>query len=152
MKEPIYSIILRYLLYVVFGVGLFMAVTLAFMVDTYVYMVHGTASITQQYRDFIVPFLLSVAIPCLWINTEMIYMLKTIPTEPFIRSNTKRLKRVGLLFLVLSGAFFTKCFFFMTFLTLFCAMLFVGAGLFAFTLSSLIEQSIVLKEENELTI
>ena len=152
MKAPIYSTILRYTLYLVFIFGLFMAITLPFMIDTYTEMVHGTTELAPEYRAFIVPFLLAIAIPCLWVVAEMIFMLNSIPTGPFVRRNTKALKRVGILFLALSTAFFVKCFFFLTFLTIFCGFLFVGAGLFAFTLSSLIEQSIVLKEENELTI
>jgi hypothetical protein len=39
-----------------------------------------------------------------------------------------------------------------TILTLLCAFLFIGGGLFAFTLAALIGQAAAFREENDLTI
>ena len=152
MKEPLFGKILKCVLYVVFVLGLIGTASMPFMFERYTYIVHGTASLTPEYRAFIVPFLMSVALPCLWIVLEMIGMMRTIATEPFVMRNVRALYRIGILLFVLAAAFFMKCLFFMTFLTLFCAVFFIGSGLFAFTLAALIRQSVVLREENELTI
>ena len=79
-------------------------------------------------------------------------MLRSIPSGPFVMRNVHALYRIGVVFFVLAAAFLGKCFVFLTFLTLFCTAFFVGSGLFAFTLAALIRQSVVFREENELTI
>ena len=66
--------------------------------------------------------------------------------------NVHALYRTGFAFLVLVIAFSVKCFMYFTFLTMICVIIFVGGGLFSFTLAALIRQSIVLREENDLTI
>ena len=152
MKEPLVSIILKYGLYVAFVAGIIVAVSLPFMLETYVYIIQGHTSINPGYRAFIVPFLIGVSIPCLWIVLEMIFMLRSIPKGPFVMRNVRALYRTGIAFLILVIAFGIKCFVFFTFLTMLCTLLFVGGGLFSFTLAALIRQSIALREENELTI
>lgn len=152
MKEPVVAKILRMSLYLTFCVGVVLTLSIPFFIEWYTYLVQGTGHITAGYRQFIVPFLMGSAIPCLWIVLEMIGMLATIKQDPFVKRNTRALNRVGSLFLLLSVVFFLKCVVFFTVLTLFCAFLFLGAGLFAFTLSALIGQSIAIKEENDLTI
>ena len=84
MKEPLVSIILKYGLYVAFVAGIIVAVSLPFMLETYVYIIQGHTSINPGYRAFIVPFLIGVSIPCLWIVLEMIFMLRSIPKGPFL--------------------------------------------------------------------
>jgi len=152
MKETLYCRMLRYALYAVFVIGVFGTVSLPFMLDTYARVVHGLGAVPDEYRTFILPFLIMVALPCLWIVLEMIRMLHSIPKGPFVMRNVHALYRTGILFLALSVAFIVKCFVFFTFLTLFCAFLFTGAGLFSFTLAALIKQAAVFREENELTI
>ena len=152
MKEPLVSVILKYALYATFAVGIIVSASLPFMLETYVYITQGHTSIGTAYRAFIVPFLMGVSIPCLWIIMEMILMLHSIPKGPFVMRNVHALYRTGFAFLVLVIAFLVKCFMYFTFLTMVCAIIFVGGGLFSFTLAALIRQSIVLREENDLTI
>ncbi|MCL2841286.1 MAG: DUF2975 domain-containing protein [Defluviitaleaceae bacterium] len=152
MKETLFSKTLKYALYAALVVGVILTVTLPFMLDTYARIIHGAVSLTPAYRGFIMPFLMIVAVPCLWIVVEMILMLRTIPTGPFVMRNVKALYRLGTLLFILSAIFIAKCFIFITFLTLFCAFMFVGSGLFAFTFAALIRQAIVFREENDLTI
>jgi len=82
----------------------------------------------------------------------MIGMMRSIPKGPFVMRNVHALNRIGVVFMLLSAAFFVKCLFFLTFLTLFCTVFFVSSGLFSFTLAALIRQSVVFREENDLTI
>jgi len=152
MKEPLFSRILKYALYAAFVTGVIGTISMPYMLETYTYLVHGTAHLSSAYRAFILPFLMIVAIPCLWTVLEMILMLRSIPKGPFVMRNVHALYRIGILFFVLALAFFSKCFVFLTFLTLFCAFFFIGSGLFSFTLAALIRQSIVFREENDLTI
>jgi len=152
MKEPIVSSILRYALYAVFVIGVFFAASLPFMLDRYVYIISGHTSVGANYRAFIMPFLMGISLPCLWITMEMILMLRSIPKGPFVKRNVFALHRTGIAFLLLAAAFVIKCFIFFTFLTMLCAMLFIGGGLFSFTLAALIRQSVVFREENDLTI
>jgi len=152
MKEPMVSIILKYALHAAFIAGVIVTVTLPFMLDTYVYHIQGHTSINAEYRAFIVPFLIGISVPCLWIVLEMIFMLRSIPSGPFVMRNVHALYRTGALLLMLVAAFTVKCFIYLTFLTMLCTLLFAGGGLFSFTLAALIRQSIVLREENDLTI
>jgi len=152
MKEPVFGIVLRYALYVLFVGGVLFAATVPIMIDTYTYWVYGVPSLGSAYRAFLVPFLMIVSVPCLWILLEMILMLRTIPTKPFVPRNVKALCRIGVIFFLLSAAFIVKCFFFTTFLTIICSIFFVGGGMFAFTLAALINQAIKLQTENDLTI
>jgi len=157
MREPLVSRILKYALYTVFVVGVLITITLPLMLDTYSHFFHGTLSLPDEYMPagysgFIMIFLRVVAVPGLWIVLEMIGMLRSIPRDPFVMRNVRALNRIGIIFLLLSATFFVKCLWFVTFLTAVCALFFIGSGLFAFTLATLIRQSIVFREENELTI
>ena len=152
MKEPLVSTILKYALYATFIGGVIMSATLPFMLEYYVFFIQGHTSINPAYRAFVVPFLMGVSVPCLWIVAEMIFMLRSIPRGPFVMRNVHALNRTGGLLLLLAAAFFVKCFIHLTFLTMLCTLLFIGGGLFAFTLAALIRQSVVFREENDLTI
>ena len=152
MQENLFCKILKIALYATFIVGVAGTVTLPFLLDFYTEFVLRSVSLSSAYRTFILPFLMVVAVPCLWVVLEMLGMMRTIPQNPFIQRNVRALHRVGILFMGLSIAFIFKCFFFFTFLTMFCVLAFIGAGLFSFVLAALIRQSIVFREENDLTI
>jgi hypothetical protein len=152
LKEPIVSRVLKYALYAVFAVGAIITVTLPFMLDRYMTIWRDGYAAQPEYRQFILIFLLSVAIPSLWITLEMIWMLRSVPKGPFVMRNVRALNRIGIIFLALAAAFFGKCLSYITILTLLCGFLFVGGGLFAFTLAALIRQAAVFREENDLTI
>jgi len=150
MKEPLQSTILKYALYVAFAAGLLMALTLPMMIDHYAAMFG--LRLGESYREFIVPFLMVTAVPSLWVVLEMIGMMRSIPTDPFVMRNVKALYRIGFIFFVLAVIFFIKCLMFISFLTIVCMFFFIGSGLFSFTLAALIRQSIIFREENDLTI
>jgi hypothetical protein len=152
MKQSIFSRLLLWALYAAFVGGAIIAVTLPWMLDEYARIFRGAASLTAEYRAFILPFLMAVSVPGLWIVAEMVFMMRSIPGGPFVMRNVHALYRIGGLSFLLAGAFLYKCFVNMTFLTLLFMLFFIGSGLFAFTFAQLIKQSIRYREENELTI
>ena len=152
MKEPLVSRILKYALCAAFIAILAGAATLPFMYDRYASVLYDAYYNQPGYRAFIIIFLIFASAPCLWITLEMIFMLRSIPKNPFAAGNVRSLNRIGALFFILAAAFFIKCALYITILTLLCGFLFVGGGLFAFTLAALICQSAAYKDENDLTI
>jgi hypothetical protein len=152
MKEPLVSKILKYALYVAFVVGLMGAVTLPFTIDTFFRVFRNAPTLLSQYRSFVLPFLMALAVPCLWVVAEMILMLNSIPKGPFVMRNVKALNRIGFVFFGISLAFFGWNFVFLNIIVMGGAFFMIGSGLFSFTLASLIKQAIVFREENDLTI
>ena len=152
MQETLFIKLLKYALYVVFAVGVVIGSTMPWMLDLYVSVIHRTGVLPPNFRAFILPFMMIVAIPCLWVVMEMILMMRSIPSGPFVKRNVHALYRVGILFFLLVAMFIVKSVFFPAFMTLFCMLLFIGGGLFSFTFAELINQSITFREENDLTI
>ena len=152
MKESYPILLLKYALYIAFIAGVILSVTMPIFIDDWLWtMISGNHS-TSEYRDFLQIFLVVLSIPCLWIVIEMIQMMNTIKTGPFIIRNTKALNRIGFIFFILSSAFIIKCFLFITIMTVVMAIMLFTIGLFSFTLSALIKVAIVFREENDLTI
>jgi len=152
MKEPLFARILKYALCATFVLGVAGTISMPFMIDYYFRWFRNTPSLSPEYRSFILPFLMAVAVPLLWIVMEMILMLRSIPNAPFIKRNVHALNRIGIIFFVIAATFLGKLLVFLNFLSLVFAVFLIGSGFFAFTLAALIRQSIVLREENDLTI
>lgn len=152
MREPIVSKALKISLYIIFALGVAGTVTLPFLLEFYTGILYDAYYLLPGYRMFILVFLMFVAVLGLWIILEMIRMLRSIPTDPFVMRNVLALKRIGVILLVLAALFFLKCLNYVTFLTMACGFGFIVCGLFAFTLSNLFRQAVVFKEENDLTI
>ena len=152
MKEPLVSRLLKFVLYAVFVIGVVGSATLPLMLDRYLFILYGAQTLEPGYRTFILLFLMGASILCLWIILEMVWMMRSIAKGPFVMRNVHALNRIGAIFLGLAAAFFVKCMLYITLMTLFCGFLFIGGGLFAFTLAALIHQAVIFKEENDLTI
>jgi len=152
MREPIASRILRCTLYGVFVLAVLVTVTLPFMLDIYFGILYDSYSLHPGYRAFVISFLMFIGTGGAWIVFELILMLRSIPTNPFVFRNVRALKRVGIILAVLAVAFGGKCFIYNTFLTMVGTVIFVLACLFAFTLASLFSQAVAFREENDLTI
>lgn len=152
MKEPLVSKLLTGALYLVFLAGVLLTVTLPLMLEWYTGYFYDAYYLLPGYRRFILTFLIVVAVLGLWVVLEMIGMMRTIPTDPFVRRNVLALRRVGIIGLVIAALFFFKCILYVTFMTLLCGVILVICGLFAFTLSNLFRQAVTFKEENDLTI
>jgi hypothetical protein len=152
MKEPWFACVLRYALYAAFAMGLAGAATLPFTLDWFFLVFRGAPQILPAYRAFILPFLMVISVPCLWVVGEMIAMMHSIPKGPFVMRNVKALSRMGIIFFVLAAAFFVWFFRFQNIIVFTGACFMIGSGLFSFTLAALIRQAIVFREENDLTI
>lgn len=152
MKEPVVSKALKIFLYAIFVLGVLGVVTLPMMLEYYTGFLYDAYYLQPGYRRFILTFLVLVAVLVLWIVVEMIRMLRSIPTDPFVARNVRALRRCGAVGIIIAVLFFLKCTFYVTFLTMACGVLFIICGLFAFTLSNLFAQAVRFKEENDLTI
>jgi len=139
-------------LYIIFVLGVLGTLTLPFMLEFYTGYFYDAYYLEPGYRTFILTFMIVVAIPGLWIVLEMIWMLRSIPQDPFVMRNVRALNRIGVILLALAVLFFAKCFIYVTFLTMGCGFLFIVCGLFAFTLANLFRQAVAFKDENDLTI
>lgn len=152
MKESLASKALKIALYAIFALGVLGTVTLPWFLDYYTGYFYDAYYLQPGYRRFILSFLIVVALICLWILGELIGMMRSIPTDPFVARNVRALRRVGILAVVLAALFFAKCLYYLTFLTLACGFLFVVGALFLFTMCNLFRQAVTFKQENDLTI
>ena len=152
MKEPIVSRIFRSALYAVFCAGILLTITLPFMLDTYFGIIYDAYSIRAGYRHFILAFLMVAGAAGTWVVLEMILMMRSIRSGPFVRRNEKALKRVGIIFALMAALFFGKCFVYVTILTMAGGIIFLLGALFAFTLAALFSHAVAFREENDLTI
>ena len=152
MKEPLVSRILRYSLYLIFCLGLCIILTLPMLLDIYSLYLYDSYSLHQGYRTFILAFLVLIGCLGLWVIADLIFMLRTISTDPFLQRNVRALKRIGAIALVIALLFFFKCLWYITFLTIVCGIVFLFCSLVIFTVGMLFARAVQYKEENELTI
>jgi len=109
-------------------------------------------SLRTGYRQFILGFTMIVGFASVLALFEMILIMRSVPTEPFIKRNGKALKRIGVIAMAIAILFFAKCGLYVTFLTLVCGFIFLLGSLFAFTLAELFTRAVEFREENDLTI
>lgn len=152
MNTPISSKILKALLYIIFIAGTMAVLTLPWMLEQYTGAFYDAYYLEPGYKIFITAFMMIVGSLGLWIVGELIVMLRTISSGPFIERNYKALKRMGVASMLTAFLFFAKCLQYVTILTLVCGVLLLVCGLVAFTLCDLFRQAVRYKEENDLTI
>ena len=152
MKESLVSKALKITLYIIFGLGIAGTATLPLMLDYYMRVLYDAYSLQPGYRAFILPFMMIVAVMGLYVVFEMIRIMRSIPTDPFVERNARCLYRIGFMLIAIAVLFFLKCLLYVTFLTMACGFLFIICGLFAFTLCNLFRQAVAFKDENDLTI
>ena len=122
------------------------------MLETYTNILYDAYYLLPGYRKFILTFLMAVGALGLWVVWELIQIMRSIPSDPFVIKNVVVLRRIGFLVLFISVLFFLKCIYYVTFLTLACGFMFIVCSLFAFTLCNLFKQAVAFKAENDLTI
>lgn len=144
--------ILRAALYLVFAGGVFLVATLPAFLDYYMRIFYDAYAVESGYRAFILYFLMLSGSLGIWIVGEIIGMLRTVSSDPFVLRNVKALKRMGIVAIVTSALFLLKCCIYVTILTLAFGILMLICSLFALTLSELFAQAVRFKEENDLTI
>lgn len=152
MKESTISKTLRIVLYITFALGVALTITLPFMLDRYRLVFPDPHPPESNYGQFLLFFLMVLGILGLSIVWELIRMMHTIPSDPFVHRNVVSFRRLGVFAMLIAALFLFKCLLYATFLTMVCGFLFCICGLMAFTLCSLFKRAIAFKEENELTI
>lgn len=150
VKMPIAARMLTAVLCVLFVADLVAIVTLPFLFKGYMAYYYN-APPSDAWKGIQV-FLAVVGVLGLWIIGELLFMLRTMPENPFVARNVWALRRVGGAALVTAAVFAVKCVYDMTVLTLLCVFLFLVACLFAFTLAFLFRRAVEYKQENDLTI
>ncbi len=88
----------------------------------------------------------------LWICAELLVMLNTMKSDPFVSRNAKALMRIGWVAMVVASLAFWAGYRWRDSLMSLGACTMLILGLFAMTLSQLFRKAIQYKEENDLTI
>lgn len=97
-------------------------------------------------------FLTAAAVFALWILFELLLVMRTVSTDPFVQRNVHAFVRMGIA-AELAGAMFTvRCAAYFTPMTAVCAIVMLLAGLFALVLAGLFRRAVAFKLENDLTI
>lgn len=100
----------------------------------------------------VMAFLTVMGLVALWILGELIGVLRTVDTDPFVEGNVRAFFRMGLAAELAGIAFFVKSTFFFTFMTAVCGLVMLLAGLFALVLAQVFRRAVAYKQENDLTI
>ena len=97
-------------------------------------------------------FLLTAGAIALWILFELIAVLCTVESDPFLERNARAFVRMGVAAEIAAALFVGKCVFSFTAMTAVCALVMALSGLFALTLAAVFARAVAFKQENDLTI
>lgn len=97
-------------------------------------------------------FLLTAGAIALWILFELIAVLSTVESDPFLERNARAFVRMGVAAEIAAALFVGKCVFSFTAMTAVCALVMALSGLFALTLAAVFARAVAFKQENDLTI
>ena len=100
----------------------------------------------------VMAFLTAMGAMALWILAELIGVLRSVDTDPFVERNVRAFFRMGLAAELAGVAFFIKSGFLFTFMTAVCGLVMVLSGLFALVLAQVFRRAVEYKQENDLTI
>jgi hypothetical protein len=156
MKEniPASTKALTIVLNILFAVAIISTVATPFLIDFYLRILKDATGVDEDYRVFIIVFLVLVGVIGAVMIFQLIKMLGTLKNVegPFVEENTKALRRLGFMSIIVAVIFFVKCFFYLTPLTFFFGVLMTGVCLFAFTLAHIFAEAVRIKQENDYTI
>ncbi len=97
-------------------------------------------------------FLVVAGLIALWILFELLFVMQTLASDPFVERNVRAFYRMGAGAEAAGLLFLAKCFVFFTPMTAVCAVVMLLCGLFALTLAGVFRKAVLYKRENELTI
>lgn len=100
----------------------------------------------------VMAFLTAMGGMALWILIELIGVLRSVDTDPFIERNVHAFYRMGLAAELAGISFFIKSAFIFSFMTAVCGLVMVLSGLFALVLAQVFSRAVAYKRENDLTI
>ena len=143
---------LKWILYALFGAGLLLTLSVPFRLTPYMRFTRDMYASVAEYNSFILVFLLAVGGLGLWIIAELIMMVRTTHTDPFVLRNAKALRRIGYVAMGIAVLFFMKYAFYPTLLTALCGGMLTLLSLFALALAQLFWRAALLIEDSDLTI
>lgn len=103
-------------------------------------------------RIFLMAFLYMLGISGVWLIFELLSIMRTVQSDPFVTRNVKSLRRISIIGMFTAILFFIKCIIFFTPFTLICGIVLFFCSLFALVLLQVIRQAIIYKQEIDLTI
>lgn len=113
-------------------------------------LAYGVADPGRAWQVMV--FLTAMGLMAVWILAELIGVLRSVDTDPFVEQNVRAFYRMGLAAEIAGAAFFVKCLVLFTFMTAVCCIVMILAGLFALVLAQVFRRAILYKQENDLTI
>lgn len=128
LGEKSLSVLVKWILDLVFLGGLAITITLPYGLRWYMNTLYPTSS--ENY-SFMLGFLYFTGIVCLALVNEIRKIFKTLNRRnPFMMDNVKSLNRVGWACFIIAAAYIIKIFFYNSILTTIITMIFIIAGLF----------------------
>ncbi len=97
-------------------------------------------------------FLTVAAAFALWILFELLLVMRTVFSDPFVERNVRAFVRMGIAAEVAGAMFAVRCIAYFTPMTAVCAIVMLLAGLFALVLAGVFRRAVAFKRENDLTI
>lgn len=88
----------------------------------------------------------------LFILIELLVVLRSVPSDPFIVRNCNAFLRMGIVALISGGLFLASIAIRFTIAAMLCAIVMLLCGLFALVLASVFRKAVLYKQENDLTI
>ena len=107
---------------------------------------------SSHYRRFVIAFLYVLGIGGIWMVGELIRIMHTVPSNPFVAKNVSSIRRIGCISLGLALLFVIKCILFFTPFTFICGVVLFICGLLSLVLTQVFSQALRFKQENDLTI
>ena len=140
----------KYMLDVILVVGVFILISLPAGLK---WCFENIIWSTGENYWFLLVFLYLTGVLGLVMVYELRRIFKNINNhDPFTKQNTISLNRIASMSLLISAAYVVKILFFISFLTIIVAAVFLLVGLAGLVFSQLFRQAVEVKEENDLTI
>ena len=95
---------------------------------------------------------LTAGVFALWILFELLLVMRTVSTDPFVQRNVHAFVRMGIAAELAGAMFAVRCAAYFTLMTAVCAIVMLLAGLFALVLAGVFRRAVAFKLENDLTI
>ena len=153
MKQSVLAWITRVMLYLLLIAVLSCMVLATFSSAWFPLFFYGPQHITISSLElFLRIFVYAAGSIAIWILIELILVLRTLSSDPFVERNCRAFLRMGIVALITGALFIASAFVVFTFTTMICAVVMILCGMFALVLAEVFKKAIAYKRENDLTI
>lgn len=101
---------------------------------------------------FLIAFVLVAGAFAFWILFELVFIMRTVHDDPFVKRNIRAFYRMGIAALLAAVFFVVKSVADYTLMTAVCALVMMLSGLFSLVLAVVFDRAVAYKDENDLTI